>query len=145
MSLYAELNVELTAVTREEPYDDAWYAACVAANSPKVIRIRPLVIDALPVLTATQVAERGSYVIANPVRRTWVVRQMTADELEDVAIAEAKANYNAHIDALNVQLDITNAMRGAMSANQRLNTLEADTRATMRAVKDLLRQAKRAR
>jgi hypothetical protein len=106
---------------------------------------RPLTIEAQPTPSATQ------YVAAAPIvfgqltaTQGWVLLDKSADQIEAEEVQAAKAGYQAHIDALNVQLDITNAMRGAMTTNQRLNTLEADTRATMRAVKDLLRQAKRA-
>jgi hypothetical protein len=114
------------------------------AGNPKREWIRPLVIDPQPTPSATQVVvDAGIVVGPTEAHQTWALRDKTADELEAEAIAAAKAGYQAHIDSLNAQLDITNQMRGAMTTNQRLNTLEADTRATMRAVKDLLRQAKR--
>jgi hypothetical protein len=138
---YARLNeqgeVELVIDLTAEQY------AAMQANG-KAARLRIWLVDSKPTPAAGQIVfDAGIAVGAVEAHQTWGLRQMTADELEAEAVAAAKAGYQAHIDALNLQLDITNAMRGAMTTNQRLNTLEADTRATMRAVKDLLRQAKR--
>jgi predicted nucleic acid-binding Zn-ribbon protein len=143
MTTFARLD-SLSGLVRDLIELTAEQYAALDGN-PKQALLRPLVIDAQPTPSATQAIVNAGYVVEpTQVRQTWALRDKTADELEVEAIDAAKDGYQAHIDALNVQLDITNAMRGAMTTNQRLNTLEADTRATMKAVKDLLRQAKRA-
>jgi hypothetical protein len=142
--MYARLTADLLSIETLNALTDEQYATLLAANNPKTLRHRIQVIAPVPALTATQKAVALPWAVeAERVFQGWQVVEKNADELEAEAVAAAKDGYQAHIDALNLQLDITNAMRGAMSTNQRLNTLEADTRATMRAVKDLLRQAKR--
>ena len=141
----AFLSADSTVVVREETYDDQWYAQAQAAGNPKVQRLRPLIVDPLPALTATQVADRGPYVIElAQVRITWVVRDKSAAELEADALALEKDQINGYIDDLNTQLNITNATRATLTNAQRINELEKDTRATMKAAKFILRQARRA-
>jgi len=68
---------------------------------------------------------------------------MTADELEAAALEAEKAQIVGYITDVQTQLDISNATRGAMTTNQRLNTLEADTRVLLKSVKFMLRRIKR--
>lgn len=106
--------------------------------------MRLFVIDAQPAPTANQVVIDAGIVVG-PVEahQTWALRSKTAEESEAEAIQAEKAQITTYIADIQTQLDISNATRAAMTTNQRFNALESDTRATMKAVKFLLRQAKR--
>jgi hypothetical protein len=114
------------------------------AAAPTGKRWVPLIVDAQPAPSATQVVIDAGLVIGQTeAHQTYALRDKTADELEAEALQTERAQITTYIADIQAQLDISNATRGAMTTNQRLNTLEADTRSTMRAVKYLLRQAKR--
>jgi hypothetical protein len=141
MTTYAKLLAgqfeKLVELTPEE------YAG-MQANG-KAVNLRLWAPTEAPVAQAGQVVEAAAPIIdATTATQAWAVRSKTADELEAEALAAEKAQLATYLADIQTQLDISNATRGAMTANQRLNTLENDTRATMKAAKFLLRQAKRA-
>jgi hypothetical protein len=143
MTLYARIDPLTQQVSALVDMTLAEYQAL--DGNPKQQWLRPLVVDAKPTPSATQVVIDAGFVIEPAqVRQTWSLREMTADEIEAAALLAEKAQIAQYIADIQTQLDISNATRGAMTTNQRLNTLEADTRATMKAAKFLLRQAKRA-
>jgi hypothetical protein len=63
--------------------------------------------------------------------------------LEVESLQAEKAQITGYIDDLQTQLAIDNAARALLTNVQRINELEKDTRVLMRAVKFLLRDAKR--
>jgi hypothetical protein len=143
MTLYARIDPLTQQVSALVDMTLAEYQAL--DGNPKQQWLRPLVVDEKPAPGATQVVVDAGFVIEpTQVRQTWALREMTADEIEAAALLAEKAQIAQYIADIQTQLDISNATRGAMTTNQRLNTLEADTRATMKAAKFLLRQAKRA-
>jgi hypothetical protein len=143
MTTYARLNPEGSAVEGLVELTADEYAG-MQVNG-KAARLRVWVPTAAPVPNASQVVEPAPPVIdAINVTQAWELRSKTADELEFDALQTERAQLTQYIADIQTQLDISNATRGAMTTNQRFNTLESDTRATMKAVKFLLRQTKRA-
>jgi hypothetical protein len=129
--IYARLNPDTGAPEARDfsapPPDKGWL---------------PLIIDEQPVPTQTQVLVAG-LVIGEEAHQTWALRDKTADEIEYEAIQAEKAQIATYILDIQAQLDISNPTRAAMTTNQRINTLENDTRALLRSTKLLLRQLKR--
>jgi hypothetical protein len=114
-------------------------------GNPKQQWLRPLVVDAKPAPGATQVVVDAGFVIEPAqVRQTWAVREMTAEEAEYAALQAEKALIAQDLDAVQARLDITNAAFNAMTTAQKFDVLREDRRVTLKAVKFLLRQAKRA-
>ena len=104
----------------------------------------PLVIDAQPVPSATQRVEFSGYVFEpTQVRQPWALVDKTADELEAEALQTEKQQITTYLADLQVQLDVSNATRAALTNSQRIDELEKDTRVLMKSAKYLLRQAKR--
>jgi hypothetical protein len=141
MTQYARLTQDKLAV---EAIFDLSAQNFAAQGEWKQSFLRLYVIDAQPVPSATQVLD-VPVVVIGPVEahQTWALRDKTPDELEAAALDTEKTQLQAYIDDLNVQLAIDNAARALLTNVQRINELEKDTRSTMRAVKFLLRQAKR--
>jgi hypothetical protein len=143
MTLYARIDPLTQQVARLVELTAEEYAAF--EGNPKQQWLRPLVVDAVPTPSATQVVVNAGYVIEpTQVRQSWGLREMTADELEGAAIQAAKAGYAAAIDEIQLRLDITNAAFNAMTTAQKFDVLREDRRIVLKDIKDLLRQAKRA-
>ena len=117
----------------------------VMQSNGKAADLRLFVVDAQPVPAAGQ-AVAAAGIVVGPVEahQTWSLRSKIADELETDALLAEKALVQGYIDDLNVQLAIDNAARALLTNVQRINELEKDTRSTMKAVKFLLRQSRRA-
>ena len=114
------------------------------AGNPKRADLRLWVTTVAPTPTGTQkVVETAPVIDAINATQTWALVDMTADELEAAALEAEKAQIVGYITDVQTQLDISNATRGAMTTNQRLNTLEADTRVLLKSVKFMLRRIKR--
>ena len=142
MTLYARIDPLTQQVSLIE-LSAAEYQAF--DGNPKQQWLRPLVVDAKPTPTTTQIVVDAGYVIEpTQVRQTWAAREMTSEELEAEAIRSERSQIAGYIADIQTQLDITNAQRAAMTDNQRRNALENDTRVLLRSVKLLLRYMKRA-
>jgi hypothetical protein len=110
----------------------------------KTADLRVYVIDAQPTPAATQAVESAGIVVG-PVEahQTWALRDKTADELEDDAIAAELLQTDTLIANIDTQNAITNAAFNAMTTAQKLDVLRADRNHVLRAVKFLLRRARR--
>jgi hypothetical protein len=127
---YARLSPDLQTVELLDALADEAYAQLLAANNPKTQHHRLQVIDAQPVPGANQkVAPAGWVVEPTQVRKTWqLVAKSDAEIDADTRTAD---NPQMKLD-IETQLAVTNNMRSAMTANQRLNELEKDTRILLR-------------
>lgn len=93
----------------EVPNED--YLA-LQAHPTKAAFILPVVIDAQPTPTSQQVVESAGYVVeAAQVRRTWALRDKTAAELDDDALAAELVQIKALRSAL--QADVTAGLTAA--------------------------------
>lgn len=82
------------------------------AGNPKRAFLRPYVVDAQPVPSASEVVINAGYVIEpTQVRRTWALRQKTAAELATEADATELAQLKQVIGAL--QADISDGITAA--------------------------------
>jgi hypothetical protein len=125
--------------------DPALIAKWAAETNPKAILHRAYVIDAQPTPSATEKVVSAGYVIEpTQVRKTWALLTLNAAELEAADLQAEKAQIDGYITDINTQLAISNADRALLTNVQRINELEKDSRAGMKAIKYLLRQAKQA-
>jgi hypothetical protein len=117
--------------------------AALAPNKQADLRV--YIVDARPIPSATEVVvDVGVVVGLVEAHYTYGLRAKTADELEGDALSAEKIDQiDGYLLDLNTQLNISNADRALLTNVQRINELEKDTRVLMRAVKFLLRQAKR--
>lgn len=93
------------------------HVASLSAN--KRAWLRPLVIDAQPVPSSSQVVVEGGYVVeATQVRRTWTLRNKTAEELERESLAAEKSKIAEIISDLDLQKAVTRATWDGYTANQ---------------------------
>jgi hypothetical protein len=133
MTLYARINPDTGAVEQRD----------FAEVQPAHRRWVPLIFDAKPAASATQVIVNAGIVVGlTEAHQTYGLREKTADELEAEALLTEKAQINGYLEELNVQLGISNVAFNAMSNAQKLDVLRDDRRITMKAVKFLLRQVK---
>lgn len=143
MTIYARLSSDQLSVIGFVDLTSADVAAFQVNGKIQFLRL--YVTVPAPVPGANQVVEQGPPTIdAVNATQTWVVRAMTADELEFAALSTEKAQIQAYIDNTNTQLNIDNATFNAMTVAQQIATLRDDRRVVLKAVKYLLRQAKRA-
>lgn len=139
--MYARIDPLTLAVTLIDITQEQFNAL---DGNPKQAWLRQLVIDAKPVPSASQVVVDAGYVIEpTQVRQTWALRNKTADELEAESLAAEKVQITTCIAEIQTQLDISNAAFNAMTTAQKFDVLRDDRRASMKAIKFLLRQAKR--
>jgi hypothetical protein len=118
------------------------YLATLSPNKQSMFR--PLVTDAQPTPSSTQVVLSAGYVIEpTQVRETWALREKTADELEDESIGADRAQIAAALDAINTQLAITNAQVDAMTAAQVRSLVRDDRRITLQVLRYMVRRVKR--
>lgn len=124
--------------------DPTLVAKWVADGNPKALVHRAYVVDPQPTPGATQKVVGAGYVVEpTQVRQTWSLADKSAAELEADALKTERADLDTYLASLQAQLDISNATRATLSNAQRINELENDTRASMRALKFLLRDARR--
>jgi hypothetical protein len=117
--------------------------AALQANG-KADALRQYVIDAKPTPSATQVVV-NSGIVVGPVEahQTWALREKTAEELEDDALAAELLQVDTLIASIDTQNAITNSAFNAMTTAQKFDVLRADRNHLLRAAKFLLRRAKR--
>jgi hypothetical protein len=117
--------------------------AALQANG-KATALRLYVIDVKPTPSATQVVVDAGIVVG-PVEahRTWALRDKTATELEDEALAEELAQLDTLLASIDTQNAVTNVAFNAMTTAQKFDVLRADRNHLLRAAKFLLRRAKR--
>jgi hypothetical protein len=113
-------------------------------DNGKAAALRLYVVDAQPTPGAGQViVDTGIVVGPVEAHQTWGLRSKTADELEAEAIAAEKAQLDALLANIDTQNAITNTQFNAMTTAQKFDVLRADRNHVLRAVKFLLRQARR--
>lgn len=143
MTIYARISSDKLSVLGLVDLTPADVAAFQVNGKIQFLRV--YITVPAPVPGANQVVEPGLPAIdAVNCTQTWVVRDMTAAELEAAALSTEKDQIQGYIDTVNVQLNIDNATYNAMTNAQKLDTLRDDRRILLKAMKYLLRQAKRA-
>jgi hypothetical protein len=141
MNTYARLGEEGT-VERLVDLTAEQYAA-MQANG-KAARLRLWVEDAKPTPGPGQaVQDTGIVIGAVEARQTWGLRAMTADEAEADALAAEMAQASTLIADIKTQLDIENPAFNAATTAGKFDILRTDRRVVLRAVRFLLRRAKR--
>lgn len=132
----------LTGAIAEADVPDADWQRLVDASSPKLSNKRPLTIDPPPAPSATQAVEFAGYVIEpERVRKTWALRDKTADELNDAAQAAERDALVALIAALQADVDagITAAPTNLAAAATDIQELKRRQRRADRVLLWLLR------
>lgn len=104
----------------------------------------PLIIDAQPTPSATQVVvDAGIVVGPAEAHQTWSLRDKTAEELEAESLRDEKAQLDGWLTDVQTQLALDNAARALLTNAQRINELEKDTRVLLKIAKRYVRQEKR--
>lgn len=134
MTLYARINPDTSTIEVR----DFGTAPSAAKGWLLLILVDP------PTPGPTQVATLSVVIANNVATQVWTLREKTAAELEAEDLQNERAQIDGYIANIQTQLDISNAARAALTNAQRINELERDTRATMKAAKYMLRQSKRA-
>jgi hypothetical protein len=141
MTTYYRLPTETQQATLVELTPEQ-YAAL--QENGKAANLRLWVVDAQPTPSATQVVVNAGIVVGEiEAHQTWTLRDKTATELEDDALAEELAQLDTLLANIDTQNAITNAAFNAMTTAQKFDVLRADRNHLLRAAKFLLRRAKR--
>lgn len=133
MTLYARINpdtslIEVRDFTEAPSAAKGWLLLAIVAS---------------PTPSPTQVAVLSVQIANNAAVQVWTLRDKSAAEIEAEELQAERAQIAGYIADIQTQLGISNATRGAMATNQRLNELERDTRIALKAAKYLLRQTMR--
>lgn len=143
MKTYVRLDQTRTFVERYGIVLTADEYAGLVSNG-KAVNLREWVPTSAPVVSESEVVQEAPPAIDKATAtQQWSTRQKTDTENVLSELSAEKDSLRTYITDVKAQLDVTNNARAAMTANQRINELERDTRVLLKAVKYLLRSAVR--